>query len=692
MAGPPLDRTLDPAAFYSLYRGALAAESVQRRLERCYVVILAGRLGLRPGEILHCHEGWVDWGRGELQVPALDPCACAECWAAARARQAAGDERPLEAIVTDELWSPPEEGARTIAFGWSERISGLLASFFDYLDVLDCDRGELADLVAEAAADAEGLDPDGLTPHVLRATGGRFFAEVGFDATSVQHFLGLADREDAEAYVRLAGQRTSAALYRAFDREAVGPDVPPTAPAERFPIVCDPAPFSREPFTPADFDPATRRERAKNEAGDVVRNPRRASIPDGIDYDPDEHRLAAQADPAGGQFSKTPGADAANVAALRDWIARRDASLRADSALRNRHPGVAPGMDYADLDLDPGEGPPAEPAQAATDGAAVDPGGPAAGGFSRDPETVDEAVTDPLVARVSTRFASPAVADGHPVEGQVALGQNELLLVSPGTDGRLDAPDVSFDLLPLGRVVDVVPDPEHELAAAFDSSLAVVVRREGERQPVAVELDPGRKWDFWIALFRNALHVSRMDVTHPAQVGGRVTDESATAAMLYLDRGRVRFTPIGSDSTLLAIDLDEVLHVERTFQSVEGERQRALAIRQFVDGESVTSLVGSTSERTLGLFERFVRRDYRERLEDARSLAIPDREKEILVALYSGGDALDLRNVINRDETDLQDSVDALESKDLVTAENLSSTELTAKGRLVVSDRLEAIN
>ncbi|MFB6150787.1 MAG: hypothetical protein ABEJ40_03185, partial [Haloarculaceae archaeon] len=390
--GPPLDRTLDPAAFYPLYRGALAAESVQRRLERCYAVVLAGRLGLRPDEILHCHEGWVDWGRGELQVPALEPCACRECWARARARQAGGDERPLDEILTGEMWSPgTDAGARTIAFGWSERITALLATFFDYVEVLDCGRTELAGLVREAAADAEGIDPEGLTPQVLRATGGRFFAAVGFDATSVAHLLGLDDRERAEAFVRAAGQRPSAALYRAFDREAVGPSVPPADPAERFPIACDPAPFSREPFAAADYGAGARFERAKDEPGDRVRNPRPTAVPDGVDYDPADHRMAGQADPEGGQFSATPGADVADMAALRDWITRRDASLRADSSLGDGATGVAPGMNRPGPDaasVDAGEGPPAEPELPENAARAVDrgdAGAASAGGTAERP-------------------------------------------------------------------------------------------------------------------------------------------------------------------------------------------------------------------------------------------------------------------------------------------------------------------
>jgi len=692
---PSLDRTLGPNAFYSLYRGALAADSVQRRLSRCYVTLLAGRLGLRPDEIVHCHEGWIDWGRGEIRVPALDPCACRCCWASARARQAAGDERPLEEIVRTEQWSPgTDEGARTVAFGWSERITAVLATFFDYLDHFDGDTAAVRDVVTETATVAEGVDPDGLTPQVLRATGGRFFAEVGFDATSIRQLLGLPDRERAEAYVRYAGQRTSATTYAAFDRESMAPDVPPADPERRFPIACDPASFSREPFSTADYGPESRFERAQNEAGRRVRNPRPDHAPDDFDYDPDYHAMAEQADAEGGQFSRSAGADVADMAALRDWVSRKDASLRPESAASEADSVVAPGMDREwDDRVDPGEGPPPEPASVAADGTVAGSAGITTGGsLATDPATVDEAVTQPLVARVGTRFLTPGVGDGSAVEGQVVLGQNELLLVSPATDGRLDDEEVEFDLLALDRVVDVVPDAETASDVPFDSALGVVVRRGGEREATVVELDEHRKWDLWMALFRNALHVSRLSVTDPARVGGRVTDESATPAILYLDRDRVRFTPVGSDSTLLSIELDDVLHVERTRQSVDGDRQPALAIQQFVAGEAVTSLVGSKSTRTLALFERFVRRDYQERLERARDLSIPHREKEVLVALYSMGDGVDLSEAFTRDDATLREDLASLAENDLVTGTDIAGTGLTATGRLVVGDRLEAVN
>jgi len=61
-------------------------------------------------------------------------------------------------------------------------------------------------------------------------------------------------------------------------------------------------------------------------------------------------------------------------------------------------------------------------------------------------------------------------------------------------------------------------------------------------------------------------------------------------------------------------------------------------------------------------------------------------------AFYSAGERVALTSVFTRDTGTLRELVSSLESKGLVTAEDLSGTELTARGRLVVGDRLEDVN
>jgi len=63
-----------------VYIGALRIDDPTRRLIACSVILLAGRLGMRLQEIQHLRESWIDWKRGEICIPAFDPCECKRCW------------------------------------------------------------------------------------------------------------------------------------------------------------------------------------------------------------------------------------------------------------------------------------------------------------------------------------------------------------------------------------------------------------------------------------------------------------------------------------------------------------------------------------------------------------------------------------------------------------------------------------
>jgi hypothetical protein len=45
-----------------------------RRPETEFVVMLGGRLGLRPGEICHFRSNWVNWRKRYIEIPHHDPC------------------------------------------------------------------------------------------------------------------------------------------------------------------------------------------------------------------------------------------------------------------------------------------------------------------------------------------------------------------------------------------------------------------------------------------------------------------------------------------------------------------------------------------------------------------------------------------------------------------------------------------
>lgn len=63
------DEALRQPTFRRLYLGALKIPNPRRRLIACYIILLAGRLGLRVSEIQHLRSAWIDWKRGEICIP-----------------------------------------------------------------------------------------------------------------------------------------------------------------------------------------------------------------------------------------------------------------------------------------------------------------------------------------------------------------------------------------------------------------------------------------------------------------------------------------------------------------------------------------------------------------------------------------------------------------------------------------------
>lgn len=295
--GGPLDPadTLEPGEVTSLYLGALGLEDDDRRLAAAEAVLCLGRLGLRPGELLHLHEGWIDWEAGDLRIPERDPCACELCWERARVRQRDGDGRPLADIVAADCW---DGTPRTVPFGWAGRLTGTLATATDAWPYLDATAEELRRLLAESAEPAAGVDPERVDFAALRSSAAAFLADAGFDAPRVADLLGV-DVETAAAFTAQDPGRARSHLYRTFDAE------PPAAAGqgEAYPLLVDPEPLENEPFDPREFDADWRADRAAAAGEPPETSPRPRFEPAEITSggtDP-----AAEADTAGGRSAAT---------------------------------------------------------------------------------------------------------------------------------------------------------------------------------------------------------------------------------------------------------------------------------------------------------------------------------------------------------------------------------------------------
>lgn len=304
---------LESATFLRLYLGALKIEDETVRVRTVTVILLAGRLGLRASEIQHIHEGWIDWDRGVIRVPAHDPCFCKWCIDSARGKIATergvekkqvdpDEEDVLEYAYENQYEPKPGASARVVPFGWSRRITAWLLHFFDRNEFVDVSQEQLRNNTRRAADLADGVNPDNLTPHPLRATGATFFADAGLLAKPLRDLMGWSDRSQARRYVRGSGRQLTSKVYEMFGKKKWAPDAIPDDPENVFPVACDPQPFASE----IDIDalsgiPEARMERSQQRADkkEPVYNPRRKRRPDHLPYNPDDHTIPGHVDPDG---------------------------------------------------------------------------------------------------------------------------------------------------------------------------------------------------------------------------------------------------------------------------------------------------------------------------------------------------------------------------------------------------------
>jgi integrase len=213
---------LNDREFELLVEGSYRLDDDYFELESRLVIFLAGRLGMRAGEIAHLREEWVDWHRGMIVVPRHEECTdgrdggiCGHCRNAAKQMV---DHNPglSQSAAEDMMWSPKtENAAREIPLAASTRAKIVLERYFERFDEFTASRqgvNRRVDRAAEAADDE--LDAATTYPHSLRASCASHFASAGIDVVSLKSMMGWASYATAENYLAESGKRTEKALNR----------------------------------------------------------------------------------------------------------------------------------------------------------------------------------------------------------------------------------------------------------------------------------------------------------------------------------------------------------------------------------------------------------------------------------------------------------------------------------------------
>lgn len=196
------------------YRRLLnAAQELDRPFdaECTFVLVAAGRLGLRAGEIAHIREEWVDWNRKMIEIPHHEPCECSYCEVQAAQMDGYDTPKTFEEAI-DEMWSPKSEAsARTIPFDFDEEVASVVHAFFEIYDEYPRSRASVNRRV-DRVLDAAGLPQDTCYPHSLRATAASHHAYRGLPTPALRDFMGWVRTEAAEDYVQKSGRKMAKAL------------------------------------------------------------------------------------------------------------------------------------------------------------------------------------------------------------------------------------------------------------------------------------------------------------------------------------------------------------------------------------------------------------------------------------------------------------------------------------------------
>jgi len=197
----------------------------ERAKEARFLILVAGRLGLRAGEIAHMRGSWIDWRRQMIVVPPYEPCTKGESggicgYCRAQASQMVSADPDLSTKDAEaRMWSPKTEAsAREVPFGHDPRALLAIERFFDAHDAWPFSRAVVNRRVTAAAEQADEIDPTTCYPHALRATAATTMAARGLDMLPLQSMMGWAKLSTAKHYIASSGENTARALYRVHSR------------------------------------------------------------------------------------------------------------------------------------------------------------------------------------------------------------------------------------------------------------------------------------------------------------------------------------------------------------------------------------------------------------------------------------------------------------------------------------------
>lgn len=189
-------------------------------VEARLILFLAGRLGMRRGEISHLAEEWIDWRQERIEIPSHWSCdrgkdggRCGTCRQQALQMTDHNEHLTFKEAL-DARWRPKtDSAARSIPFGFCPRARIALEEFFDEFDRWMYSASVVTrrlNRVVEMSRRVEHCHP-----HALRATAASWHAGRGIDRFSMCALFGWSTINVAERYVQASADNLDHTLRNA---------------------------------------------------------------------------------------------------------------------------------------------------------------------------------------------------------------------------------------------------------------------------------------------------------------------------------------------------------------------------------------------------------------------------------------------------------------------------------------------
>lgn len=213
------DDALDEREFELLLEGASKMDDYYGD-QAMFACLVLGRLGLRRGELTHMRESWVDWRQEQICIPLQEDChgerdgdgPCGMCRQLAQQRVDHNDDLSFEQALGEQWRAKTPAAAREVYYGFDARTRLHVERFFDKYDSWQWAAAAVNRRVKRAAEHADGLDPDDVYPHALRATASSYHAGRGLETLSLMQMMGWAQLSTAEVYVSRNSRNTARQL------------------------------------------------------------------------------------------------------------------------------------------------------------------------------------------------------------------------------------------------------------------------------------------------------------------------------------------------------------------------------------------------------------------------------------------------------------------------------------------------